>query len=233
VPQDRTSLPPLQEQFKAACPIVTADLATLSTSPLIGSTDQAALAKAAAANNAICAAGGQINVTDLKAFHDSLLPAAIAIVNGNPLIPDQTAILLALNTFGPIMQQMVDQVIAAVAATNAASATSAHCTASKRQSSATCSSIQPTPRNSPVWSACSTVAMPGRRDRGSIRAGSRDRRKITSGWKVQATQSFRLSTGLVAAASWTTTLTSSKHGARKLLPVRPGTARDCHATPPA
>ncbi|HEY1998789.1 hypothetical protein [Paraburkholderia sp.] len=111
-----SSLPTLQQQFTQACPIVTADLTTLSTSPLIGSTDQTALAKAAAANKAICAAGGQLNVTDLKAFHDSLLPAAIAVVNGNPLIPDQTAILLVLNTFGPIVQQMVDQIITAATA---------------------------------------------------------------------------------------------------------------------
>lgn len=109
------SLPTLQEQFTQACPIVTADLKTLSTSPLIGSADQVALAKAADANKAICAAGGQLNVTALKAFHDSLLPAAVAVVNGNPLIPNQTLVLLALNTFGPIVQQMIDQVITAVA----------------------------------------------------------------------------------------------------------------------
>jgi hypothetical protein len=107
------SLPTLQQQFTTACPVVTADLETLSTSPLIGSADQDALAKAAKANKAFCAAGGQLNVTDLKAFHDSLLPAAIAVVNGNPLIPDQTAILLVLNTFGPVVQQMIDQIITA------------------------------------------------------------------------------------------------------------------------
>jgi hypothetical protein len=107
------SLPTLQQQFTTACPVVTADLETLSTSPLIGSADQDALAKAAKANKAFCAAGGQLNVTDLKAFHDSLLPAAIAVVNSNPLIPDQTAILLVLNTFGPVVQQMIDQIITA------------------------------------------------------------------------------------------------------------------------
>jgi hypothetical protein len=57
------SLPTIQEQFTTACPIVTADLTTLSTSPLIGSSDQTSLAKAADANKAICAAGGQLNVT--------------------------------------------------------------------------------------------------------------------------------------------------------------------------
>ena len=117
-----SSLPTLQEQFTQACPIVTADLTTLSTSPLIGSADQSALATAAKANKAFCAAGGQLNVTDLKAFHDSLLPAAVAVVNGNPLIPNQTAILLVLNTFGPIVQQMVDQLITAATATSVAAA---------------------------------------------------------------------------------------------------------------
>jgi hypothetical protein len=40
-------------------------------------------------------------------------------VNGNPLIPNQTVILLALNTFGPIVQQMIDQLIMAVAPASA------------------------------------------------------------------------------------------------------------------
>ncbi|GAB7525302.1 hypothetical protein [Paraburkholderia sp. 2C] len=119
------SLPTLQQQFTTACPIVTADLETLSTSPMIGSADQEAFAKAAAANKAICASGGQINVTSLKAFHDSLLPAAVAIVNGNPLIPNQTAILLVLNTFGPIVQQLVDQLITATTAPASAPASDA------------------------------------------------------------------------------------------------------------
>lgn len=119
------SLPTLQEQFNTSCPIVTADLTTLSTSPLVGSSDQKALATAAAANAAICAAGGKLNVTDLKAFHDSLLPAAIAVVQNNPIIPDQTLILLALNTFGPIVQQMIDQIITATTAPAAAASTPA------------------------------------------------------------------------------------------------------------
>ncbi len=121
------ALPTLKEQFTQSCPIVTADLRTLSTAPFFGSDDQKALAKAADANQAICTAGGQINVTNLMAFHDSLLPAAVAIVNGNPLIPDQTAILLVLNTFGPIVQQMIDQVIttAGTATAPAASAPAA------------------------------------------------------------------------------------------------------------
>lgn len=59
------------------------------------------------------------------ALHDSLLPALIAIVNGNPLIPNQTAILLVLNTFGPIVQQMVGQVITASTASAASDAVAA------------------------------------------------------------------------------------------------------------
>lgn len=117
-----SSLPTFQQQFETACPIVTADLTTLSTSTLIGSADKTALSTAAAANKSFCAAGGKLNVTDLKAFHDSLLPVAIAVVNGNPLIPNQTAILLVLNTFGPIVQQMVDQIIVAAAPAVPASA---------------------------------------------------------------------------------------------------------------
>jgi hypothetical protein len=119
------SLPTIQQQFEAACPIVTADLTTLSTSPLVGAADQANLAKAAKANANICAGGAALNVTNLKAFHDSLLPVSIAIVQGNPLIPDQTVILLALNTFGPIVQQMIDQIIVAAAGATASSASAA------------------------------------------------------------------------------------------------------------
>jgi hypothetical protein len=129
-----TSLPTLQEQFAAACPIVTADLTTLSASPLIAANDQAVLAKAAAANKSICAAGGQINVTDLKAFHDSLLPAALLVVQGLPQTPELQGIELVLNTFGPIVQQLIDQVIAAVTVSDAsATAASAPAAASSAQ----------------------------------------------------------------------------------------------------
>lgn len=119
------SLPTIQEQFNTLCPVVTADLKTLSTSPLFGASDQKSLASAANANGALCTAGGTLNVTDLKAFHDSLLPAAVALVQNNPLIPDQTAILLALNTIGPIVQNLIDQAITAVATVQAASAATA------------------------------------------------------------------------------------------------------------
>jgi hypothetical protein len=119
------SLPTVQEQFNTACPIVTADLKTLSTSPLLPADQQAAMAKAATANADLCTAGAALNVTNLKAFHDSLLPAAIAIVQGNPLIPDQTVVLLALNTFGPMVQQIIDQLITTATSPSAASAASA------------------------------------------------------------------------------------------------------------
>jgi hypothetical protein len=56
-----------------------------------------------------------LNVTNLKAFHDSLLPVAIGIVQATPAIPDQPMVLLALQLFGPVVQGLVDQAITTVA----------------------------------------------------------------------------------------------------------------------
>jgi hypothetical protein len=110
------ALPTPQQLFSQACPIVNADLAILAQSPLLTSAQRDALTKTIIpANQGICSAGVQISVANLKAFHDSLLPAAIAIVQAVPAIPQQPVILLALQTFGPLVQQMIDGVIVAVA----------------------------------------------------------------------------------------------------------------------
>lgn len=111
-----SSLPTVQQQFQTGCTIVNGDLAILSTSPLLSPAQQAQITDTILpANEAICKADGQLNVTSLKAFHDSLLPAAIAIVEGVPAIPNQPAVLLALQTFGPMVQALIDQLIAATA----------------------------------------------------------------------------------------------------------------------
>lgn len=110
------SLPTLQEQFATACTIVNGDLQTIGTSPLVSVDNQNRIMKEVLpANKTICAAGVGLNVTSLKAFHDSLLPVAVGIVQATPTLPDQTLILLALNTFGPLIQAQIDMLIMTVA----------------------------------------------------------------------------------------------------------------------
>ncbi len=110
------SLPTVQQQFQTGCTIVNGDLAILATSPLLNSDQQATISKTILpANHAICKAGSQWNVADLKAFHDSLLPAAITIVQAVPALPQQQAVLLGLQTFGPMVQALIDQILTAAA----------------------------------------------------------------------------------------------------------------------
>ncbi len=124
------SLPTLQEQFTQACPIVNADLKIIAASPLLTPAQQqllsgvpgdAAKPGIIASNEAICTAGAQLNVTDLRTIHDSLLPMAITIVQAVPALPQQQVVLLALQTFGPLVQGMIDQLITATTAPVAAS----------------------------------------------------------------------------------------------------------------
>lgn len=120
------SIPTLQQQFQTGCTIVNGDLAILATSPLLTPDQQATISKTILpANEAICKSGGQLNVADLRAFHDSLLPAAIAIVKAAPLIPNQPVVLLGLETFGPMVQALIDQVAFATKAPAPAPASSA------------------------------------------------------------------------------------------------------------
>lgn len=119
-----SSLPTVQQQFQTGCTIVNGDLAILGQSPLLNADQQAVINKTVLpANQAICKAGGQLDVASLKVFHDSLLPAAITIVQAVPALPNQPAILLGLSTFGPMVQALIDQLIAAT--TVAASSTAA------------------------------------------------------------------------------------------------------------
>ncbi|MDN7490614.1 hypothetical protein QZM35_23155 [Burkholderia sp. AU45274] len=110
------SLPTAQQQFQTGCTIVNGDLTILATSPLLNADQQATISKTILpANQAICKAGAQLNVTNLKAFHDTLLPAAITIVQAVPALPDQQAVLLGLQTFGPMVQALIDQFLTTAA----------------------------------------------------------------------------------------------------------------------
>ncbi|MFM0292829.1 MULTISPECIES: hypothetical protein [Paraburkholderia] len=119
------SLPTVQERFQTGCTIVNGDLTILGQSPLLNTEQQDVINKTILpANEAICKAGSQLNVADLKAFHDSLLPAAITIVQAVPAIPNQPAILLGLATFGPMVQALIDQLITTVAPASTTAAAS-------------------------------------------------------------------------------------------------------------
>jgi hypothetical protein len=118
------SLPIVQQQFQTGCTIVNGDLAIIGQSPLLTADQQATINKTIIpANKAICQAGAQLNVADLKGLHDTLLPTAIDIVKAVPTLPNQQAILLGLQTFGPMVQALIDQIVAAGASAPVATST--------------------------------------------------------------------------------------------------------------
>lgn len=120
------SAPTFQLTFEQACPIVNADLAFIGASPLLTADQQDTIKnKVLPANQALCAAGGKLDVTSLKKFHDSLLPIAIDVVKAAPALPDQQIMLIALQAFGPLVQQLIDQVIVTVAPAPASDASGA------------------------------------------------------------------------------------------------------------
>jgi len=116
------SAPTLQQVFEQGCAAVNVDLANLGNSPLLTADQQDDInKKIIPKNKEICAAGAQLNLTSLKTFHDSLLPIAIGIVQAVPTLPGQPGILLALQTFGPVVQQLIDQIIMTAAPASSAS----------------------------------------------------------------------------------------------------------------
>ncbi|WP_414446870.1 hypothetical protein AB4851_08810 [Burkholderia sp. 22PA0099] len=128
------SLPTPASVFAQSCPVVNADLALIGASPLLNQAQRDVVIQTILpANQKICAAGVNVDVSDLKAVHDSLLPLAVAIVQAVPL-PNQGIILLALQSFGPIVQQLIDNLVivpltstmsAAAAASDATTASTA------------------------------------------------------------------------------------------------------------
>jgi hypothetical protein len=119
-----TQLSTAQQLFASDCSVVNADLQALTTSTLLTADQQTKVSDLMTANKAVCSAVASADVSTLKSIHDSLLPAAIIVVSAVPAIPNQPAILLALNTIGPIVQQLIDQAITAstASATSSASA---------------------------------------------------------------------------------------------------------------
>jgi hypothetical protein len=121
-------IPPAQlaSQF---CPIVKADLAILSTSPLLTQAQKDKLNSLVPINDAVCSAAATVDLTDLQSFNNTLFPAVTAIVAAVPAIPNQPAILLALQLAQPVLNQVVTDAIAASKA-SAATAVSAPVAAS-------------------------------------------------------------------------------------------------------
>ncbi|SDR37837.1 hypothetical protein SAMN05443245_5272 [Paraburkholderia fungorum] len=111
-----------QQLFASDCSVVNADLQALSTSTLLNADQQGKITQLLTANKAVCSAVASADVSTLKNINDSLLPAAIIVVSAVPAIPNQPAILLALNTIGPVLQQLVDQAITASTASSATAA---------------------------------------------------------------------------------------------------------------
>ncbi|MDE1182320.1 hypothetical protein [Paraburkholderia sp.] len=109
-----------QQLFASDCSVVNADLLALSTSTLLTTDQQTKIGDLLTANKAVCAAVANADVSTLKSINDSLLPAAIVIVAAIPSLPNQAAILLALNTVAPIVQALVDQAITAATSSTAA-----------------------------------------------------------------------------------------------------------------
>lgn len=105
-------IPPAQlaSQF---CPIVKADLAILSTSPLLSQAQKDKLLSVSPINDAVCSAAATVDLQDLQAFNATLFPAVTAIVAAVPAIPNQPAILLALQLAQPLLNQVVADAIAA------------------------------------------------------------------------------------------------------------------------
>jgi len=128
-------IPPAQlaSQF---CPIVKADLAILSASPLLSQDQKDKLNSVAPINDAVCSAAATVDLTDLQAFNATLFPAVTAIVAAVPAIPNQPAILLALQLAQPVLNQVVADAIAASTA-SASTATAASAASAPVAASAT------------------------------------------------------------------------------------------------
>jgi|ERR1700744_1176863 len=115
------SIPTPQQLLTDFCPIVNADLKVLSESPLLSSQQQSVVANIASINSNVCAAGAQIDVSDLQSLDQTAFPALIALVSAIPGLPDQQAILLGLTLAQPILAQVAQSVAAQAAVPAAAS----------------------------------------------------------------------------------------------------------------
>lgn len=106
---------PPQQLVADFCPVVNADLNVLAKSPLLLPAQQEKLAGIATVNQAVCAAGSTIDITDLQKLNETAFPALIELVTSIPAIPNQPEILLGLTLAQPILAQVVAQMATAAA----------------------------------------------------------------------------------------------------------------------
>lgn len=109
-------IPPAQLAAQI-CPIIKADLLLLegpAGATFLSPAQQAKVTNTIVpANNAVCAAGATVDLTDLQAFNNTIFPALIEIVSAVPAIPNQPAVLLGLTLAQPILNVIVQQAITA------------------------------------------------------------------------------------------------------------------------
>lgn len=103
-------IPPAQ-LARDVCPIVKADLDILTSAAglaLLTPAQQLIIATSIEPKfSAACAAGATVDLTNLQAFNATAFPALIGIVQAVPAIPNQPAVLLALELAKPILDQVV------------------------------------------------------------------------------------------------------------------------------
>jgi hypothetical protein len=125
---------PPQQLARRICPIVKADLDLLqgpSGKALLNQAQQDKITNSIVPiNNAVCASAATVDLTDLQSLNSMAFPALIAIVSAVPAIPNQPGVLLALQLARPLVQQVVNDAIAA-SKTSAATAASAPVAASQ------------------------------------------------------------------------------------------------------
>jgi len=103
----------VQQIVTSFCPTVNADLQVLSTSPAVSAPLQAQFKTFLSINQGICAAGSGVTIENLQTLNTQVVQAAIAVLLLNPEIPNQPAILLALQLGAPLIQQAITQMQAA------------------------------------------------------------------------------------------------------------------------
>jgi hypothetical protein len=111
-------IPPAQ-LAQQVCPIVKADIDILTSAAglaLLTPAQQSTLSDSIQPKfSAACAAAESVDLAALQSFNADAFPALIAIVAAVPAIPNQPAVLLALQLAQPIVSQIVSDAAAKAA----------------------------------------------------------------------------------------------------------------------
>src|SRR5574337_292380 len=115
----------IQQIAATFCPLVNADLQVLAASPAVQPTLQRQFAQLLQVNQVACAAGASMTLTNLQTINTGVVQAATALLLANPTLPNQPAILLALQLGAPLLNQAIAYAQAQTAAAPATAAVSA------------------------------------------------------------------------------------------------------------